>query len=194
MKNCIWCEKETTNREISKFCSNTCQQKHQRNLKISKWLIDPILVLSVSSVMKTYLLEQSNNQCSECGWSKINLTTNKIPLEVDHINGISKDNRIENLRVLCPNCHSLTPTYKGANKKSSRTYRKTLEVKKNIIRINKQNKLKAIKDLVLDANINFSESGWVTKVSNILEISPQKTRNWMKRNFPEIEKIAHKRK
>lgn len=38
-----------------------------------------------------------------------------IPLELDHINGDNKDNRIENLRVLCPNCHALTDTYRGKN-------------------------------------------------------------------------------
>jgi hypothetical protein len=36
-----------------------------------------------------------------------------IPLELDHINGESTDNRIENLRILCPNCHALTSTYRG---------------------------------------------------------------------------------
>ena len=39
----------------------------------------------------------------------------RIPLELDHINGDRHDNRIKNLRILCPNCHSLQPTHRGRN-------------------------------------------------------------------------------
>ena len=50
--------------------------------------------------------------CEQCGWAHYT-EDGYLPLELDHINGDHHDNRLENLRVLCPNCHSLTPTHRG---------------------------------------------------------------------------------
>ncbi len=58
-------------------------------------------------------------QCEICGWSEIS-PDGRIPVELDHINGDHHDNRIENLRVLCPNCHSLQLTHRGRNKQIRR--------------------------------------------------------------------------
>lgn len=55
-------------------------------------------------------------RCEECGWSEKS-KEGRLPLELDHINGDSRDNRLENLRILCPNCHSLKPTHRGRNRK-----------------------------------------------------------------------------
>ncbi len=54
--------------------------------------------------------------CELCGWAKQS-KDGRIPLELDHVNGVGTDNRIENLRILCPNCHSLQPTHRGLNQK-----------------------------------------------------------------------------
>ncbi len=56
-------------------------------------------------------------KCELCGWSEKS-KDGRTPLELDHINGDSRDNRLKNLRILCPNCHSLQPTHRGRNKTS----------------------------------------------------------------------------
>lgn len=57
-----------------------------------------------------------DEECERCGL-KDTWNGKSITLELDHINGNSDDNRLENLRFLCPNCHSQTETFKGRNSK-----------------------------------------------------------------------------
>ena len=63
-------------------------------------------------ILKEGLMEY---KCSECGLSE--WRGRPLTLQLDHINGINNDHRLENLRFLCPNCHSQTETYAGKNKK-----------------------------------------------------------------------------
>lgn len=53
-------------------------------------------------------------KCACCG-NTGNWNGQELVLQVDHINGIHTDNRLENLRFLCPNCHSQTDTFAGRN-------------------------------------------------------------------------------
>lgn len=52
-------------------------------------------------------------RCDMCGIQE--WRGQAAPLELDHINGDRSDNRLDNLRLLCPNCHAQTPTYRGRN-------------------------------------------------------------------------------
>jgi len=61
---------------------------------------------------------------SRCEWARANPVTEKVPLELDHINGDSTDSRPRNVRLLCPSCHALTPTYKSLNRGRGRGVRR----------------------------------------------------------------------
>lgn len=60
----------------------------------------------------------------ECGWCEVNPISGKVPIELEHIDGDSNNNSLENLKLLCPNHHSLTPTYKYLNKGKGRHSRR----------------------------------------------------------------------
>lgn len=57
--------------------------------------------------------------CEECDWAEMT-PDGRTPVELDHINGNPRGHRIENLRILCPNCHSLKPTHRGRNRRKRR--------------------------------------------------------------------------
>lgn len=121
---CINCGNTTSN---LKYCSEKCSSNHKHNILIEKWITGEISGTTISghsSFVKTYLKETYGNKCSICRWSKINKTTGNVPVEVDHIDGNHQNNHPDNVRLLCPNCHSLTPTYKALNKGNGRSYRK----------------------------------------------------------------------
>lgn len=130
---CITCGTEIKNSAI-KYCSIECQHINQRNNYIEKWKNNLTTGLAgdykISSHIRNYLFEKYNNKCSQCGWSEINPFTGKIPLEVEHIDGNYQNNSEDNLTLLCPNCHSLTSTYKGANKGNGRQERNKYYIKK----------------------------------------------------------------
>lgn len=68
------------------------------------------------TVLRRYVIKHNliPYKCAICGCTEWNGKT--LSLELDHINGVNNDNRLENLRFLCPNCHSQTSTYGSRNK------------------------------------------------------------------------------
>ena len=61
-------------------------------------------------------MDKYSCKCQLCGWGETNPYTNTVPLEIHHIDGNYKNNNEDNLQLICPNCHSLTETYKSHNK------------------------------------------------------------------------------
>lgn len=64
---------------------------------------------------RNWLIRKHGHKCQVCFLSE--WLDRKIPLELDHIDGNKKNNSEDNLRLLCPNCHAFTETYKGKNVK-----------------------------------------------------------------------------
>jgi hypothetical protein len=108
----------------SKYCSTKCQQFDINNLKVQKWLETGNItrINGAPKYIKNYLLKEQNYCCADC---EIKDWNNKpIVFELEHIDGNSDNNRRSNLKCLCPNCHSQTPTYKNKNKGNGRYSRK----------------------------------------------------------------------
>ena len=125
-EKCLNCGKETS-RARYRYCSNACQIKYQHIFYIEKWKAGEIQGLQglgiVSVHIKRYLREKFRNKCCLCGWAKINPKTGQVPLVADHIDGNWRNNVESNLRLLCPNCDSLSPTYAGLNRGNGRKNR-----------------------------------------------------------------------
>lgn len=122
---CLSCNKQL-NTIQQKFCSLKCMQNFRYKVYIGKWLSGEITGTKkegASDFIRKYLFDKYQNKCARCGWSQKNPYTNKITLEVEHIDGHYDNNSPKNLTLLCPNCHSLTKTYRGANKGNGRGYR-----------------------------------------------------------------------
>jgi hypothetical protein len=126
-RKCKTCGKECSRPEKF-YCNNKCQFKYQNDKKIHNWLIGKDKGYTgngmIRPFIRKYLIGISSHSCSICGWNEINTLTNKVPLEIHHKDGNYKNNQINNLQVLCPNCHSLTNTHRNLNKGKGRKDRK----------------------------------------------------------------------
>lgn len=112
-------------------------------------------------------------ECNECGLTKWN--NKEISLQLDHINGINTDNRLTNLRFLCPNCHSQTDTFAGKNKNST------------LLKINKlSNKDKLNKKIEEILKLDITEKNWIELAATILNIKQRNVRRWVRKNCKEL--------
>ncbi len=106
---CKNCEKKIeyfSSQKNGVYCSNRCQGDYtlkKRFKEGTRW----------NYAMRNYIIRERGEKCEKCGiaeWNK-----NVLSFHVDHINGDRKDNRFENLKILCPNCHSQTDTFASKN-------------------------------------------------------------------------------
>jgi hypothetical protein len=77
---------------------------------------------TISAYLRRYLFEKYKSRCCICGWHKKHPITGKVTLEIDHIDGNADNNTENNLRLVCPNCHSLTPHFRNLNKGRGRKW------------------------------------------------------------------------
>lgn len=118
---CLNCGKELDCKQ-KKFCSNTCGSFYKRKLIFKK--IENGDCSLPGKNYKNYLIHKYGEKCMKCGWNEVSEYSKKIPIELEHIDGNSENNNLSNLKLLCPNCHSLTSTYRFLNVGNGRYKRK----------------------------------------------------------------------
>ena len=118
-KNCLFCDQETFN---FKFCSIQCHLGYKK--KIRRERIEENDSLINYKKDKWYLVEIRGHICEEC--KNVKWNGEDIPIDTHHKDGDNDNNKLDNVLLICPNCHRQTDNYGSKNKTNSKRkqYRK----------------------------------------------------------------------
>lgn len=118
ISRCLFCGREL--RGLRKYCSLICMQKHRQLLAVSE--IQANKMVSASRLRRFLIKKHSKCMNLHCRW---NWKSEQNPiLEIHHLDGDPNNNVLSNVVLLCPNCHSLTDTYKAKNIGKGRAFRR----------------------------------------------------------------------
>lgn len=134
-KRCVQCDGPIAykNNQIKIFCCRSCAATYHnrlrpRRVKARKVSRSELLMrrfdagqINNRPTLRRILIGQYGHACQMC--NNTSWLGALIPLELDHISGNAGDNHPTNLRIVCPNCHAMTPTAKGRNKGNGRAAR-----------------------------------------------------------------------
>lgn len=140
--------------------------------KIEYYLTNNSTIASFKLKNKLFKHALKEKKCECCGLTE--WMGKPINLQLHHINGINTDNRLENLQILCPNCHSFTDNFSGKNQKNN--------IKERNIKINNK----------LDDNLIISllnENKDIEYIANKLDRKPSTILKHIKKNGIKIEHV-----
>lgn len=119
--NCLNCGKENkwTHQKFNKYCDSKCLVESKYRLYIEDWKSGKVDgrrgISQTSNHIRRYITEKFKNTCQICGQTDVH-NGKPLSLQLEHIDGNSRNNNEENLSLLCPNCHTQTEYYGSKNK------------------------------------------------------------------------------
>lgn len=178
----IWRYIKKYNIDYSHF--NQLPQKRENYGKPLKELLVINSTVSRGTLKKRLFKEGLKiNKCEICNQGE-EWNGNKMSLILDHINGINNDNRLENLRIICPNCNACTLTFcRGSNNSKKRKH----HVDRIVNKMNKnKQKIEEYKNKIMCLNIDYSKKTWGAQISKHLNISPARCLSIVKLYLPHL--------
>lgn len=130
---CRRCGSTERTKNSGPYCSWLCytEDRYERAGSFAKWLAG-WQSGEISGTLpdgkpdwrvRQALVLTRGQRCEECGWNKVNPASGRVPLHMDHTTGDRSRNRPDEVRLLCPNCHSLTTNYQHLNNPAVRPRR-----------------------------------------------------------------------